>query len=504
MTNRFFLDVNVVLDLLLAREPFCHNIKKIYTHIIQTGTKVYIASSSLAQIEYIFRLELKREKADVDWKSILEEFYSHAQVIKTPSISWESHDIEDALIDASVKLLPNAYIVTRDKQFIKQSERAISSDDYWHIQEKKEPLHVPFLNLTPQVEELRTELDSAFDRVLNSGWYVLGNEVAGFEHEFAKYCETEHCIGVGNGLEALHLILRAYGIGAGHEVIVPSNTYIATWLAASHCGAKPVPVEPDELTYNIDPSLIESAITPKTRAVIAVHLYGHSADMDSILAIAEKHDLKVIEDCAQAHGARYKGKRTGSLGHAAGFSFYPGKNLGAFGDGGAVTTNDAKLAENLHILRNYGSRVKYNNEVIGFNSRLDEMQAAFLREKLKKLDSWNRYRNKIAAQYLENLGAAEGLILPVVQNWTEHVWHQFIVRHPARDTLQKQLQNAGIGTMIHYPVPPHCSEAYGSYGWHTGAFPVAEKFADSILSLPMGTHLSMKQTDMVIKAVKES
>ena len=261
-------------------------------------------------------------------------------------------------------------------------------------------MSIPFLDLRAPHEELRTELRETFERVLDSGWYILGEEVKQFELEFAAYCEANHCIGVGNGLEALHLILRGYGIGAGDEVIVPSNTYIATWLAASYAGATPIPVEPDERTYNINPVLIEAAITPRTKAIIAVHLYGQPADMDAINAVAKKYKLKVIEDAAQAHGARYKGKRVGNLGDAAGFSFYPGKNLGGIGDGGAVTTDDPVLADNIRVLCNYGSRIKYQNEVKGFNSRLDELQAAFLREKLKKLDDWNGRRKVIAAEYL--------------------------------------------------------------------------------------------------------
>ena len=264
---------------------------------------------------------------------------------------------------------------------------------------------IPFLDLRASYLELKTALDSAFQRVMASGWYILGEELKAFEAEFAEYCNVKYCVGVGNGLDALHLILRAMDIGQGDEVIVPSNTFIATWLAVSYAGATPVPVEPDEATYNIDPSKIEAAITEKTKAIMPVHLYGQPADMDPILKIAARHHLKVIEDAAQAHGARYKGKRTGSLGDAAGFSFYPGKNLGAFGDGGAVTTNDSTLAERVRRLSNYGSQVKYAHDVKGFNSRLDELQAALLRVKLRHLDAWNGRRRQIAAQYLRKLNA---------------------------------------------------------------------------------------------------
>jgi dTDP-4-amino-4,6-dideoxygalactose transaminase len=357
---------------------------------------------------------------------------------------------------------------------------------------------VPFLDLTAPYEELKAELDEAYFRFMRSAWYVLGNEVETFEREFAAYCGSKHCIGVGNGLEALHLILRAYGIGKGDEVIVPSNTYIATWLAVSYTDAVPMPVEPDAKTFNLDPARIEKAITPRTKAILPVHLYGQPADMDPILSIARKHGLKVIEDNAQAQGARYKGRRTGSLGDAAGNSFYPGKNLGAFGDAGAVTTDDGDLAEKVRKLRNYGSKEKYYNDVKGYNSRLDELQAAFLRVKLKKLDEWSHRRCAAAGQYLAELGGAPGLTLPFVPEWAEPVWHLFVVRHPCRDALQHKLTAAEIGTLIHYPVPPHLSGAYVDAGWARGAFPIAENLADTVLSLPMGPHLSREQAGQVI------
>ncbi|UOA10696.1 DegT/DnrJ/EryC1/StrS family aminotransferase [Methylobacter sp. S3L5C] len=362
---------------------------------------------------------------------------------------------------------------------------------------------IPFLDLMAPHEELKTELREAFDRTLNSGWYILGNEVKQFEQEFADYCQAKHCVGVGNGLEALHLILRAYGIGEGDEVIVPSNTYIATWLAVNYAGATPVPVEPDERTYNIDPLLIEAAITKQTKAIIAVHLYGQPADMDAINTIARKHNLKVIEDAAQAHGARYKGRRTGSLGDAAGFSFYPGKNLGALGDGGAVTTNDTDLANKIRVLGNYGSRVKYHNEVKGFNSRLDELQAAFLREKLKPLDAWNERRAKIAKQYLDCL-SDKSLNLPYVPDWCDPAWHVFVIRHPYRDRLQRTLGDAGIGTLVHYPIPPHLQMAYQDNGWTKGSFPIAEQMANELLSLPMGPHINAWQIDQVCKILTKA
>lgn len=371
-------------------------------------------------------------------------------------------------------------------------------------------MNIPFLDLKVPYLELKEELDSAYHRVMESGWYILGQEVEALEAEFAEYCEAKHCIGVGNGLDALHLILRALEIGPGDEVIVPSNTYIATWLAVSYAGATPVPVEPDERTYNIDPTLIEAAVTERTKAVLAVHLYGQPADMDAINSIVtkvnksrvtnHKSPIKVIEDAAQAHGARYKGRRCGSLGDAAGFSFYPGKNLGALGDGGAVVTNDAKLAERVRVLRNYGSQQKYHNEVKGYNSRLDELQAALLRVKLTKLDDWNDRRKGLAVAYKKALTDVDGLMLPFAPDWADPVWHLFVVRHLERDRLQGLLQETGIGSLIHYPIPPHASEAYVQE--FAGAkLPVAERLAGCVLSLPIGPHLEQTQLAQVCKAI---
>jgi dTDP-4-amino-4,6-dideoxygalactose transaminase len=364
-------------------------------------------------------------------------------------------------------------------------------------------MKVPFLDFQAPYLELKAELDAAYQRVMESGWYILGKEVEAFEAEFAVYCETKYCIGVGNGLEALHLILRAMEIGVGDEVIVPANTYIASWLAVSQVGATLVPVEPDEKTYNINPSLIENAITDRTKAIMAVHLYGQPADIDPINEIAARHNLKVIEDAAQGHGARYKNRRVGSLGDAAGFSFYPTKNLGAIGDAGAVTTNNAELADKIRLLRNYGSRVKYENEIQGYNSRLDELQAAFLRVKLAKLDEWNARRVKVAEQYLHNLSKNPHLMLPFVPDWAEPVWHLFVVRHPNRYNLEQHLQKNGIATLIHYPIPPHLSDAYAGEGWHLDSFPLSERLSKEILSLPIGSHLNEKQIEAVTRNLLE-
>jgi dTDP-4-amino-4,6-dideoxygalactose transaminase len=353
---------------------------------------------------------------------------------------------------------------------------------------------VPFLDLGATYAELQTELDAAWRRVMESGWYILGKEVDAFEAEFAAYCGVGHCVGVANGLDALHLVLRAWDIGPGDEVIVPSNTYIATWLAVTYAGATPVPVEPLDDTFNIDPERIAAAITQRTRAIVPVHLYGQPADMNPIMAIARRHGLKVLEDAAQAHGARYHGRSAGSLGDAAGFSFYPGKNLGAFGDGGAVTTDDPALAARVRLLRNYGSSVKYVNDAAGFNSRLDELQAALLRVKLRRLDEWNRRRARAADWYMSELPLRHpDLRLPVVPKWTEPSWHLFVVRTRDRGALQGALATRGVGTLIHYPIPPHLQQAYTGLGFGAGSCPIAEAMAGEVLSLPMGPHLDIEQ-----------
>lgn len=361
---------------------------------------------------------------------------------------------------------------------------------------------IPFLDLKAINLRQREDFHSELDSVLDSGWLILGKQTELFETEFAQYCGIKHCIGVGNGLEALHLVLRAWGIGDGDEVIVPSNTYIATWLAVSQVGAVPVPVEPDSVTFNIDPEKIEDVITPRTRAIIPVHLYGQTANMGAIMAIAERHKLKVLEDGAQAHGAQFNGWRAGSLGHAAAFSFYPGKNLGALGDGGAVTTSDSELAEKIRVLRNYGSRVKYHNEVQGYNSRLDEIQSAFLRTKLKLLDGDNTHRRLIAKQYAEGLKGIDQLKLPEVSLHCDHVWHLYVVRYSQRDKLQKYLQEHGIGTMIHYPVPPHLQPAYSSLNIPKGKLPISEAMHAEVLSLPMGPHINESDCQEVINYVR--
>jgi len=364
-------------------------------------------------------------------------------------------------------------------------------------------MRVPFLDLGAAYRELQSELEPAVLTSLRTGWYIGGEDVELFEQEFAAYTETRCCVGVANGLDALHLSLLALGVEPGDEVIVPSNTYIATWLAVSQCGAIPVPVEPTEFTYNLAPDKIEAAITRRTKAILPVHLYGQSADLDPILTIARRHGLHVLEDAAQAHGARYKGKRIGGHGDVASWSFYPGKNLGALGDGGAITTNNPEVADRIRVLRNYGSRIKYVNEVQGYNSRLDPVQAAALRIKLKFLDEWNERRARIAARYTTAF-AETNIVTPSVPVWAEPIWHLYVVQHPRRDALQKSLAAAGIDTLIHYPIPPHLQQAYAGSGFVREQFPIAERMANQLLSLPIGPHLDHAGVDAVIATVKNA
>jgi dTDP-4-amino-4,6-dideoxygalactose transaminase len=358
---------------------------------------------------------------------------------------------------------------------------------------------IPFLDIKRINNDHRTAFNEAFNRVMDSGWYILGREVAHFEEAYATFNQVTHTIGVANGLDALILSLKALGIGPGDEVIVPSNTYIASWLAVSYVGATPIPVEPDMATYNIDPQKIEAQISPATKAIMPVHLYGQSAEMTAIMALATRHTLSIIEDNAQAQGAYCSDRLTGSWGIVNATSFYPGKNLGALGDGGAVTTNDDTIAQKIKMLRNYGSQQKYYNEVLGVNSRLDELQAAFLRVKLATLDSDNRRRQQVARLYDEGLAGIGDLVLPKIADNCTSVYHLYVIRSEKRDALQEHLQKQGIGTMIHYPVPPHSQQAYQHLGYQKGDLPIAETIAATCLSLP---YLDEAEVSEVIAAVK--
>ena len=364
-------------------------------------------------------------------------------------------------------------------------------------------MKVPFLDVQAAFQELSQEVSAATQRVLESGWYIGGPEVEAFEREWATYCETAHAVGTGNGLDALVLALRACGIGAGDAVIVPSHTYVATWLAVSAVGATIQPVEPDPATFNIDPDRIEAAITSETRAIIPVHLYGQPTDLDPILSIARRYGLRVIEDAAQSHGARYRASRLGGHGDVACWSFYPGKNLGALGDGGAITTNDPDIADTVRRLGNYGSSQKYIHAERGVNSRLDPIQAAALRVKLKSLDIWNDRRKALATFYANALQDVGHLILPSVEQSSDPVWHLYVIRSNQRDGLQKRLEDAGIGTLIHYPVSPHMQEAYADLGFSPDDFPLAKELSETVLSLPMGPHVTEEEAKYITRIVCE-
>ena len=360
-------------------------------------------------------------------------------------------------------------------------------------------MKVPFLPLVTAYQELKKDIDEAVLRVLNSGFYILGHEVETFEEEYAQFCDARFCIGVGNGLDAIELALRATGISPGDEVIVPSNTYIASWLAITRCGAIPVPVEPNEKTHNIESAQIEAAITPRTKAILVVHLYGQPVDLNPIIQLGKDYGVKVIEDAAQAHGALYQDKRIGGHSDAVAWSFYPGKNLGALGDGGAVTTNDEEIANRVRILRNYGSKTKYLNELKGTNSRLDPIQAAILRVKLRHLADWNRRRQDTAKNYL--VGLKGSVVLPEIISEAQSAWHLFVIRVPEREKVQIALAEAGIETVIHYPVPPHKQKAYSEFS--SRSFPVAEKLATQVFSLPIGPHLRDDQAQHVVRQLKK-
>ena len=363
-------------------------------------------------------------------------------------------------------------------------------------------IKIPFLSFQGTNANIKSEILSEFENFFDNGWYILGNKVKVFEQEYAAFNKVEHCLGISNGLDALHIALISLGITQGDEVIVPSNTYIATALAVSFVGATPVFVEPDVTTYNIDPSKIEMAITSKTKAIMPVHLYGQACEMEQIMSIAQKHNLFVIEDNAQSQMAMFKGRITGSWGDINGTSFYPGKNLGALGDAGAITTNNTALASKVEMLRNYGSNKKYYNEVIGHNMRLDECQAAFLSVKLKHLHHWTAQRQEIANWYKEGLLGLDDIILPQTAEHATHVYHLFVIRTKQRDALQAQLTANGIGTLIHYPVPPHLQEAYKHLGLKKGDFPIAEEIADTCLSLPLWPGMTKGDVEIVCREIR--
>lgn len=498
----YLFDNNFVIDIITNRAGISEKYSDIVVFCLK-HQQACLSSSQLHNLRFVF------QKHYTDYFQDYLLFEKKCKIIKTPSyIDFEAPlaemDMDDYLIELSATLV-DAKILTFDKKLIVMSHLAIHPDDFYQLAlMNSEHEKVPFLDLKSLNAQYTNEFEQAFDRTLNSGWYILGNEVKQFEQEFANFCGTQHCIGVANGLDALILIIRAYkqlGImQEGDEIIVPANTYIASILAISENRLTPVLVEPDIHSYNLNPALIEAKITAKTKAILAVHLYGQVAAMAEINALAKKYNLKVIEDSAQAHGAIYQGQRAGSLGDASGFSFYPGKNLGALGDGGAVTTNDDELASIIRALGNYGSHKKYENLYQGINSRLDEMQAAFLRVKLKYLDEATEKRRVIAEYYLENINHPH-IVLPNVTNRESHVWHLFVIRIANRSELQKYLLDNGIQTLIHYPIPPHKQNAYKN--WHGFSYPITELIHTEVLSLPISPVMNNNESEKIVNILNK-
>jgi dTDP-4-amino-4,6-dideoxygalactose transaminase len=456
---------------------------------------ILILSSTLSSNENLKNLLTSNDE-------FLKDFAKQIQIIQSPAINFDeflnNDSIDNILIEKQAKLL-KARILTFQNE--KYSDPLMCLNPL-ELQQKSEEFTVPFLDLKEINLKDASEIQEAMMRAFSSGWYILGNEVNEFEKEFAIYCGVSHCIGVANGLDALILILRAYKelgfIKDGDEILVPANTYIATILSISHNNLVPVLIEPDINTYNIDPKRIEEKINTRTKAIMPVHLYGRVAQMDEINEIAKKYNLKVIEDSAQSQGAIFRGKRAGNLGDASGFSFYPGKNLGAIGDAGAVTTNDSLLAETISVLRNYGSQKKYVNRFKGYNSRLDELQAAILRVKLKYLDKDNQRRREIAEFYLKNI-INPNIILPSNTNPEENVWHLFVVRTKERERLIEYLQKNKIGSLIHYPFPPHKQEAYSE--WNADEYPITETIHREVLSLPISPVMTNQEAKKVVDII---
>jgi len=511
--KNILLDNNVIIDCIVGKRSFIFSDSvQALTKANESACEVYISSSSLDNIAFILYREIHEEFGDsLRRKQIMKlislgikNILKQVSIAKTPSyIDIDYEDIEDSQVIASAKAV-GALVLTRDQGMLnKYSDMTLTPTAYL-AQKTDEKVKVPFLDLKAVNAPYFNGFEKAFDSVVNSGWYIQGSEVKAFEQEFADYCGVEHCIGVANGLDALTLIFRAYMemgvLKEGDEVIVPANTYIASILAITENRLKPALVEPDLATYNLDPKLVEQAITPKTKAILAVHLYGQLADMPALKSVADKHDLLLIEDSAQAHGASFNGIKAGAWGDASGFSFYPRKNLSALGDGGAVTTKHEALAQTIRALGNYGSHKKYENLYQGINSRLDEMQAAFLRVKLRGLDEEIEQRRAVAKAYLAHI-QHQDIVLPQVKHEEAHVWHLFVVRCQKRDALQAYLREQGIQTLIHYPIPPHQQQAYAE--WNDASFPITEKMHQELLSLPMSSVLALDDVMKVAKVIHD-
>ncbi len=505
--NKIILDNQIIIDILVPRLDEFPESRKVFQTIIKKQAKLYISVSQISNLEYIIYRQKKDRGFNTDRKSVkmlVKEFLTLCEIIKAPSyIDMDSDlfmdDSEDYIIELSANLV-GAKIITRDEKFLQNSQVTISIADYFNLNQKQSA--IPFLELKDVNAPYACNFEKAFDDVISSGWYLQGSFNKTFEQNFAAYCGVKHCIGVANGLDALILILRAYKelgyLSDGDEVIVPANTYIASILAVSANNLTPVLVEPDINTYNLNADLVEKHITSKTKVIMPVHLYGQAVEMAKIWELAGKYNLKIVEDSAQAHGACYKGKRTGSLGDASGFSFYPGKNLGALGDAGAVTTDDDQLADAVRAIANYGSQKKYVNQYKGINSRLDEFQAAFLNIKLRSIDKDTSKRQAVAKYYCENIKNKK-IVLPKVKNEDSHVWHLFVIRTSERDELQEYLSDNGIQTLIHYPTPPHKQEAYKE--WKDLSYPISEKIHREVLSLPISPMLTDEDMKYVVEVI---
>jgi len=511
--NRYLVDLNVIFDCYdSSRSKQFPDSMKVWNFLKEDcSVSLFVSSSSLDNLHYIKSSVIKAEydgltkrMADKLANRFVQDVLRVCEIAKTPSyIELDYEDIEDSQVIASAKAV-DATVLTRDQGMLnKYPDITLTPSDYL-TQKNDEDDKVPFLDLKAVNAPYFNGFEQAFDSVVNSGWYIQGSEVKAFEQEFADYCGVEHCIGVANGLDALILIFRAYMemgvLHEGDEVIVPANTYIASILAISENRLKPVLVEPDLATYNLDPTLVEQAITPRTKAILAVHLYGQLADMPALKTIADKHDLLLIEDSAQAHGASLHGVKAGAWSDASGFSFYPGKNLGALGDGGAVTTNNTDLAQTIRALGNYGSHKKYENIYKGINSRLDEMQAALLRVKLRCLDAEIEQRREVATQYMEAIDHPD-ITLPHVVDPQAHVWHLFVVRCKNRDKLQTYLSEQGVQTLIHYPIPPHQQQAYQE--WNEKSYLVTEAIHQEVLSLPIFSVIRLDDVWRIVKVMNE-
>lgn len=499
-TKKIILDKNIILDILLQESAKRNQVEKVI-QVLKDKKSGYISGSSILEVDRFVR------KNNMNAIPKLYELISSLTVCQTPSYIDYQHplarlNIEHYLMATCAQSM-GAFVLTEDEMLLANCKEAINYDQFFSlIDEERTSTDIPFLSLRLLNQPFEPAFEKAYHEVINSGWYILGNQVKKFEHDYATFNQTRYCLGVGNGLDALILSLKALDIGTGDEVIVPSNTYIATWLAVSYVGAVIVPVEPSLDTYNINPALIESKITSKTKAIMPVNLYGQAAELDKISEMAKKYHLYIIEDNAQAQGALCQGKLTGSFGDINGTSFYPGKNLGALGDGGAITTSDEKLANKVEVLRNYGSQKKYYNSIKGYNSRLDEMQAAFLSVKLRALEKDNAKREEVATWYNEALQGIGDLTLPKLAEGCTSVYHLYVVRTKHRNKLQSYLTEKGIGTVIHYPIAPHLQEAYQELGFKKGDFPIAEEIAETCLSLPIWPDLEKEKVSTIATTIR--